>query len=87
MAQGADSRAALGRRDEYPLRAGGNFPEPRQQAIVGGKLIDAAATRRTVGEVGGDGSQLRLGELALGQSTQRFVTCFKNSIKLSHHLS
>src|SRR5436309_3009232 len=46
MAQGANRRAALGRRDERPLRAGGDLLEPRQQAIVGGQLIDAAATRR-----------------------------------------
>ena len=36
------------------IPAGGALLEPRQQPIVGGQLIDAVATRRTVAEVGRD---------------------------------
>ena len=73
-AQGANRRAALGRADQR-LRPGWRRScwSRASSAIVGGQLIDAAATRRTVAEVGGDVGQLRLGELAQGQRTQRFV--------------
>jgi hypothetical protein len=44
--------AALGGGDQRLFAAGGALLEPRQQGIVGGQLVDAAATRRTVAEVG-----------------------------------
>ena len=70
--QGANRRAALGRADQRLFPAGGALLEPRQQTIVGGQLIDAAATLRTVAEVGRDAGQLRLRESAKGQRTQLF---------------
>jgi hypothetical protein len=73
LAQGANRRTALGPADQHFFPAGSVLLEPRQQLIVGGQLIDAAATRRTVAEVCGDMDQLRLGELAQRQRPQRFV--------------
>jgi hypothetical protein len=73
LAQGANRRAALGRADQRFFPTGSAFLDARHQIIVGGQLIDTAASGRTVAEVGGDVRQLRLGELAQGQRTQRFV--------------
>ena len=73
LAQGANRRAALGRGDNHLFRVGRGLLEPRQQPIVAGQLIYAAATRRTLAEVGGDVVKLRLGELAQGQRTERIV--------------
>jgi hypothetical protein len=73
-AQGANCRAALGWTDQRFFPAGIAVPESCQQRIVSGELIDAAATLGTVGEMGPEVEQFRLGELAQGQRTQRFVT-------------
>ena len=43
------------------------------QRVGGGQLINAAATRGAVAEVGGDGGQLRLREPAQGEGTQLLV--------------
>jgi hypothetical protein len=51
MAQRANRRAALGRGDQLLLPAGSAL-KPRQQRILGSQLIDAAATRATIAEVG-----------------------------------
>jgi hypothetical protein len=74
LAQCANRRPALGRIDKHFIPAGSALLEPRQQPIVGGQLIDAVTTRRAVAEMGGDVGELRIGELAQGQRTQRFVT-------------
>jgi hypothetical protein len=73
-AQGENCRAALGWADQRFFPAGIAVLESRQQRIVGGELIDAAATLGTVGEVGTDVDQFCLGEPAQGQRTQRFFT-------------
>src|SRR5262249_7741365 len=74
LAQGANRPVELGRADQLLFPAGSTLLEPRHQTIVGGQLIHAAATRRTLAKVGGDVGQLPLGELAQGQRTQRVVT-------------
>jgi hypothetical protein len=76
MTQGTNRRAALGAGDKHEFGDGRVPLESRQQRIVRGRgqLIDAAATRRTVAEVGGDVAHLRLGQLALGQGSQRVVS-------------
>jgi hypothetical protein len=64
MAQSANRASALGMVDQRLVLAGGDLLEPTEQVIVGGQLIDAAATCRTNVEVGRDLSPLIRGELA-----------------------
>ncbi len=73
LAQRADRRTALGRADQQVRPPVIALLQSRQQGVGGGQLIDAAATRRAVAQVGGDAGQLRVRELAQGQRAQLFV--------------
>ena len=70
--QSANRRAALGRGDQYLSPAGGVLLQPRQERIFGSDLIDHAATRGTVAEVGRDAGQLSRCELTQRQRKQLF---------------
>ena len=63
----------LGGGDYHFLNAGGALPEPCDETVVGGNLIDAAAAFRTVAKVGRDPGQVCLIQLAQGERPQRFV--------------
>jgi hypothetical protein len=72
VTQRANRRATLVRADQPLVPAGRALPQPGQQGILRGQLIDAAATGRTVVEMGQDAGQVRLRERAQGQRPQFF---------------
>jgi len=73
LAQRANRKTALFNGHQIVPGAGGELLEPSQQTVIGGQLIDAAATRWAVAEVGRNKNQLCLGELAQGECSQDFV--------------